>query len=220
MKDLVEFLQNAAQTGEVITVAYSGGSRPGESRALSVASCSETELRAYEGGGRIQKQYKVAKVLWAEDSSGRRVTSQQGVQAFQAALPVFESLQQYAEHLLSEFENAGWHVHQAADSFGVGTRFKNGTPKKTPSIAISFIDRSIDAVWDLEANDLVEVKKEPTGRERPWRVDSWRMKEGKAFDVLHSAIELFVSEVRASDPQNAKGMWAGRRYPLLSSTLL
>jgi hypothetical protein len=92
---------------------------------------------------------------------------------------------------------------------GVGTYFKNGKPRKTPSVAVAFFDRSTDLVWDLEANRTVEVKREPTGSERPWRVDSWRLKEGKSFGLLHSAVEMFLSEVRASDPRRAKGMYAG-----------
>ncbi len=209
MKELVEFLQEMARTGEIITVAYGGGSRSGEARQLVVASCSDSDFRAYEEGYRQAKQYKIEKVLWAEDSSGRKITSKDNVQIFKSALPKFESLEKYVDFFKREFESAGWYVHQSDVFFGVGTCFKNGKPKKTPSIAISYIDRSTDLVWDLEKNDLVTVKKEPTGRERPWRVDSWRFKEGKSFGLLHSAIELFVEEARASDPQKAKGMFGG-----------
>ena len=209
MKELIEFLQGIAGTGEIVTIAYGGGSRPGEARQLVVASCSESDFRAYEGTSRQTKQYKIEKVLWAEDGSGRKITSSDNVQVFESALPRLESLDQYAEFLKKEFERAGWYVHRSDGTFGVGTCFKNGKPKKTPSIAISYFDRSSDTVWDLEKNDFVTVKKDLTGRERPWRVDSWRFKEGRAFGSLYSAIELFVEEVRASDPQQAKGMFAG-----------
>jgi hypothetical protein len=198
-----------AGTGEIITIAYGGGSRPGEARHLIVASCSDSDFRAYEEGSGQAKQYKIEKVLWAEDSFGRKITTKDHVHTVKSALPKFEALEQYVNFLKKEFESAGWYVHHSDGLFGVGTFFKNGKPKKTPSVAISYIDRSTDLLWDLEKNDLAAVKKEPTGRERLWRVDSWRFKEGKTFGLLHSAIELFVEEVRASDPQQAKGMFAG-----------
>ncbi|MCX5807747.1 MAG: hypothetical protein NT010_17030 [Proteobacteria bacterium] len=72
-----------------------------------------------------------------------------------------------------------------------------------------FFDRATDSVWDLEMDNLVEVKRELTGRERPWRVDSWRFKQGKSFGLLHSAVELFLTEVRESNPGLAKQMFAG-----------
>jgi hypothetical protein len=53
----------------------------------------------YETGILIQKQYKIAKVLWAEDSLGERIINEHHVQEFQSALPIFETLQQYADHL-------------------------------------------------------------------------------------------------------------------------
>jgi hypothetical protein len=209
MKELVEFFQKNAGTGELITIAYGGGSRPGETRQLVIVSCSDAYFHAYEGSSRQPKQYNIKKVLWAEDSSGIKITSRDNAQAFESALPKYESFDQYADFLKKEFEHAGWYVYQSDGLFGVGTCFKNGKPKKTPSIAVSYINRSNDIVWDLEKDNLVTLKKEPTGRERPWRVDSWRFKEGRSFRSLHSAMELFVEEVRASDPQQSKNMFAG-----------
>ena len=209
MNELVEFLQAKAGTGEVITIAYSGGSRPGEARSLIVASCANSYLRAYEENSLQTKQYKIERILWFEDSCGTRITIKDNVENFESFLPKFETLEQYADLLKKEFAHAGWHIHQREGSFGVGTYFKNEKPKKTPSIAIAYFDPSVDDVWDLETNDFVAVKRELTGRERPWRVDSWRFKQGKSFGSLHSAIELFVKEVRSSDPLQTKDMFAG-----------
>jgi len=209
MKELVGFLKELAGTGEIIKIAYGGGSRPGNARELIIEYCSDSDFRAYEESSHRKKQYKIHKVLWAEDSSGKKITSKENVQAFESALPRFETVEKYIALLKNEFEGAGWYIHQDNGSFGVGTCFKNGKPKKTPSVAVCYIDRSTELVWDSEKSDFVTVEKEPTSRERPWRVDSWRFKEGKSFGVLHSAMELFVKEVRASNPQQAKGMYAG-----------
>jgi len=144
MKTLVGLLQNVAKTGETITIAYSGGSRPGQARQLIIASCSETDFRAYENGVSQSKQYKVAKILWAEDSSGIKITNDESVLAFESTTPRFDTLQEYANFLKSDLESVGWYIYQEHDMFGVGTSFKNGQPKKTPSIAVRYIDRSDD----------------------------------------------------------------------------
>lgn len=200
MKELVRFLHEAARSGKLITLAYGSGSRPGKARQLIVVSCTENGFRAYEKGSRQVKQYKVSKVIWAEDSSGERLVNEEGVEEFKSALPKFETLQQYTNYLRSELEGAGWYVHITVNMIGVGTRFKNGKPKKTPSIAIRYFDRSTYEIWDVEKNELVPVRKERTGLERPWRVDSWRFKNGRSFGNLHSAMEIFMEEVRGSDP--------------------
>ncbi len=209
MKELIELLKQAAGTGEVMTISYGGGSRSGSPRSLVIATCSDTEFHAIEEGARAQKHYKIEKILWAENSSGMRIENAEAISSFKPPLPSFGSLKEYADHLRPEFEQAGWYIHQTDNTFGVGTCFKNGKPKKTPSIAVAFYDTSRETVWDFDQDDFVEVEKEPSGRERPWRVDSWRFKQGKTFGLLHSAMEMFVEEVRGSSPEEAKGMFAG-----------
>ena len=209
MDDLLNFLEETAGTGEIITLAYGGGSRPGQARDLLVASCSDDSIRAIESGARAQKQYKIEKILWVENAQGQRVENQAAAERQRALLPRLESLSEYISLLEAKYENAGWHIHKSDEMFGVGSYFKNGKPKKTPSIAIAFFDPSTEVVWDIEANGLVEKQRSLTGRERPWRVDSWRFKEGKTFGLLYSAMELFMEEVEASNPTETKGMYAG-----------
>jgi hypothetical protein len=215
MSALTEFLQQVAGTGEQITIAYGGGSRPGEPRPLYIIACSESEFKAYEGDTRHVKTYKIPKVLWAEDSAGNHVTNEEEhLRSFRVTLPKFESLEEYAAHLRPEFEKAGWHIHSEPNLFGVGVYFKNGKPKKTPSVAIRYFDPKDedDAFYTSTGMNDASLASGITGRERPWRVDSWRFKEGKTFKKLHAAMEVFVHEVRASDPKEAKGMFAGQRH--------
>ena len=209
MKKFVEFIQNVVRTGETITMAYGGGSRPSQARQLIIASSSETDFRAYENGTNQSKQYKIAKILWAENSTGIKITNDESVMVFESTTPRFDTLQKYANFLRPDLESVGWYIYQEHDMFGVGTSFKNGQPKKTPSIAVRYIDRTDDVSYDFESNSFVDIKKELTGRERPWRVDSWRFKEGKSFGLLHTAVELLMDEIKASNPLEAKGMFSG-----------
>lgn len=209
---LVNFLKRAAGTGEVMTIAYNGGSRPGKAREVVILSCSNIDMRVREPGAPEPKLYNYGYIVWAENSSGERVINpmpSQQPQPTKEVLPRLKSLLHYIELLKPELQNAGWHVHEDYALFGVGGYFKNGKPKKTPSIAVRYFDRSTVSVWDLETNGPVEVKKELTGRERPWRVDSWRFAAGKTFRELHPAMEVFISEVRATTVSEAGRMCAG-----------
>lgn len=202
MDALIKMLQNTAGTGEIITVAYGGGSRPGHPRQLTVTSCTDTDLSIREIEGGPPKQYKISKILWAEDSSGYRVTHEAAIAAFHPGeppveLPVFDTLEHYAAYLRPEIESAGWYLHQHPGLLGVGTFFKNGKPRKAPSITVTYQDRSTETVWDLEKNDLVTQQREPSARDRPWRVDSERV-SGKTFSRLDHAMKLFIKEVRDS----------------------
>jgi hypothetical protein len=205
--EFIKFLQASIGTGEILSLAYAGGSRPGESREIVVLGMTKDELEGVEQGSSIRKRYKLDKVLWVAPLEGGRI---ENIRA-QSALHLLrlESLSEYAALLRPELESAGWHIHQDDCSLGVGGFFKNGKPKKTPSIAVRYFDRSTELAWDTELNDFVEVKRELTGRERPWRVDSWRFKEGKAFGELHKAMTVFLEEVRASSAVESSGMFAG-----------
>lgn len=209
MGKLLQFFQSVAGTGEVITIAYGGGSRPGEAREIIPLSCAVSYIEAIEPGSSVKKHYKLEKVLWARCGSDEPISNERAVAAARNHIPPLDSLSAYADYFRSKLTEAGWHIHQEAYSLGVGGYFKNGKPKKTPSVAIRFIDPSADIEFDLKTGDFVEVKRMLTGKERPWRVDSWRFREGKTFGRLTSAAEIFIEEVRASDVENSKGMYDG-----------
>jgi len=207
MSKVSEFIQSKIGPGAIITIAYSGGSRPGMPREVVPISCTDSELEAVEPGSKIKKRYKLDKVLWASAGS-EKVVNDQPKEALEL-LPAFDNISSYADQFREEFVTAGWYIHEEEGFFGVGGFFRNGKPRKSPSIAISYVDRSTELVFDADVNDFVEGKRELTGRERPWRVDSWRFREGKTFSLLPSAIQLFLQEVRTSGPENSKGMFAG-----------
>lgn len=195
--DIHEFLEDVSNTGEIITVAYAGGSRPGEPRKVTITTIDPDKIRCIEVGQTQSKQYRVDRIIWAEDSSGIRVESE--IKSHIQVLPNFDTLKEYADFLMSELEKSGWYIHQEDDLFGVGEFFKNGKPKKTPKISIRYNDPSLDIEYDFETGDFVEVKKELTGRERPWRIDSPNFTEGKTYGKLHSAMKIFIEEVNKID---------------------
>jgi len=206
MDDMKNFFKSVVGTGEIISLAYTGGSRPGEAREVIPVACSESTLDAIDPLSNIKKQYKFDKILWVAPLNGNQISNPSALLPSCPALPELPALPDYWMHLRNELESAGWFVQHDESQLSVATFFKNGKPRKTPSISVRFIDRSTDLVWDLDADDIVEVKRELTGNERPWRVDSWRFRDGKTYKDLHRAVIVFLEEVRASNPAEAKGI--------------
>lgn len=206
---LLKMMKDNAGTGEIVTLAYAGGSRPGEAREVAIVSCDAEKAVIREPNSRFNKTYKFKRILWVEDRSGSRIYNEQPKENSQRRLPILRSLRDYSDLLAPRYERGGWHVESTEDCLSVGTFFKNGKPKKTPSIAITFFDRTKEEVWDDKIGDFKIVERRLTGRERPWRIDSWRFKEGKTYRGLDVAMEVFAAEVEESNPESAKGMFAG-----------
>jgi len=210
MASVTELLHSVAGLGEIVTLVYNAGSRPGQARTLIPVSVSGDQLVAVEPGAGIKKTYKLDRIASVELSSGLCAENQHAAPPTPALpeVPLFSTLAEYVEHFRSELTRAGWHLYEEDDAFGIATRFKNGKPRKTSCVLIRYFDRSTEVVFDLDTEKLRTVDRELTGRERPWRVDSWRFKEGKSVRELRHAFALFMAEVRASDPATTQNLWA------------
>jgi hypothetical protein len=208
MTSIVELLTRTVGTGEVLSITYNVGSRPGQARKVVPISLTDEELVAVEPGSDTNKHYKLNRIALIELSSGQRAINPEAVPPVISDIPILETLAEYIERFGPEFQAAGWHIYQSETSFAIATRFKNGKPRKTPSVQIEYFDRSVETVFDFGTGELTQVKRDLTGRERPWRVDSWRFKQGQSLAQLHRAFEVFVQEARASDPNTAKVLFS------------
>lgn len=203
MPSVVELLQQAISNGEVVTIIYNGGSRPGQPRSLIPLSLTNEDLVAREPAARITKSFKLQKIASASLSNGEALDNPNAIPIAPPQAPSFSTLAEYSAYLSSDFRAAGWNVIEGENYLAVGTYFKTGKPKKTPSVSIQFIDRSIEELLDWETGEISTQSRELTGRERPWRVSSWRQPQGKSFAQLQNAAEMFIQEVRASNPSTA-----------------
>jgi len=204
MYRLLEALREACHRGHLVTIAYEGGSRPGAPREVVPLHCDDVHLKARDVAADLEKHYRLDKILWVEAHGVRteaaRVTGH-------LSLPVRSTLADYARDLRPEFQAGGWFVHESSTLFGVGTYFKNGKPKKTPSVAIAYYGPQAESPpgQGLGTDDDTDG----SGRPRPWRVDSWRYSSGRTYGSLQRAMWEFYTEVASSDPKSAKGMFAG-----------
>ncbi len=197
MQNIIEILQSAIDTGNAVTIIYNGGSKPGQARELIPLSLNGENLSAREPTSRRAKTFKIQKIASAALQSGEAAKNPEAIPAPPKSelVPNFGSFEEYAIFLKEKLKGTVFNVSEAENYFSVFEFFKNGKPRKTPSASIQYIDRSTETVFNFETGEFEEQKRELTGRERPWRVDSKRLSEGKTFSQLQSAVELFLKEV-------------------------
>jgi len=201
MANITEVIQNAINTGSVISIVYNGGSRPGQSREIIPISIDNKTLVAREPTSRRSKTFKVQKVASVSMGNIEAATNPEAPPAppiKENIIPEFQTLEEYATYLKKILNSSDFHYLEDENSFAVAGFFKNGKLRKTPSVSIRFFDRTVETVFNPETGDFEEQERELTGRERPWRVDSVSLKEGKTFSQLHKAIEFFFQEVQAN----------------------
>lgn len=196
MSSFEALLQTVAGSGEIVTVVYNAGSRPGQPRKVLIVSAFIETMTVVEPGNSQSKSYKMNRVASIALTSGE-IALNSAVEALpHAGIPDHPTLAAYADAFRAELQAAGWHVYENETSFGVATLQKNGKPKKKPSASIQFMDRSVETVFDPDTGELKTVPRALTGRERPWRVDSVRLSQGKSLTELKQAMALFISEAR------------------------
>jgi hypothetical protein len=189
-------------SGATLVLTYNGGSRPGQERAVIPVALTPEELTAREVGQRSAKSYKLAKIAKVRTLEGETLTNTAALPVIVSALPEFESLQEYIPYFKQRADSAGWHAEATENSFAIHGYFKNGKHRKGSVASIRFVDRSANVVVDVFTGEVVEEEVEITGRERPWRVDSKRMGDGKSFALLHRAASLFLEELALASNLN------------------
>jgi hypothetical protein len=205
MQTLVELLRAVAGSGEIVAIGYNAGSRPGAVREVVPLRVSGSELVATDPNSDVEKRYKLEFISSLQLSSGESVENPAVRPAAPRGpvwpdVPTFETLREYADHFVDEFRAAGWYVHRSETLLGVGGFYKNGNPRKSPSISIWFSDRSTETVFDWESGEMKSVIRQLTGRERPWSVMSSRPGSAKSLSRLPDAFAAFLAEVRAASP--------------------
>ena len=197
MSSVIEVIQSAIKDAATVSIVYNGGSRPGQARLVIPLSVTSDELVARDPTVKIAKHFKMQKIASAQLTTGEEARNTQVAPAPVHLAPVLDSFAEYAEFFKNSLQGSGFNILEQDNYFAITGFFKNGKPRKTPTAFIQFVDRSTETVLNFESGELEEVKYELTGRERPWRVDSIRLKEGKAFGQLPKAAELFLQEIQA-----------------------
>ena len=198
MSTVLEILKRAITDSTMVSIVYNGGSRPGQSRQLIPLSISNDELVAREPTTRIAKTFKLQKVAAVTFITGEEAKSPDVIPVPNMLAPTFDAFDEYAAYFRGLIDKKNFGVVEKPNFFAVFGFFKNGNLRKTPLVSIQYLNRSVKSVINFESGEIELVHHELTGRERPWRVDSIKMQEGKTFSQLSNAVELFLQELRAN----------------------
>ncbi|SFM71893.1 WYL domain-containing protein [Marinobacter pelagius] len=186
--DISEVLQEAAQNGEVLTIAYHGGSQPGAKRQIAPIKVKDDKLRARCFSSESVKVFRIDKIEILEGDAAESYTAP-------TPSPKFKDIEDLVAHHLENFKKKGWTVDVSEESLLLFDHFKNGKPRKTPALSLFYEKYTSELYWDGEEDsDFACVE-----REKPWSVSA-RRKIFSAFKHFHKAADRFLTLESQSSP--------------------
>jgi hypothetical protein len=196
--EMLEYLQKASKSGEIVKIIYDGGSQPGAVREVSPVSISEYDMKARDIATGIVKTFLLLKIRFPDSNSN--------APKYDPNSPPFPNVkikQTISETLTSkvaEIESLGWKVYIQQDGISVHRYFKNGKPRKLPDVSLVYNEFTYDVYVDGDSDKIIEEERKST---RPYRVDSPSFETGRTFSDLSNAIILFLNKVKLLAPKNA-----------------
>ena len=187
---LEQLLADAIGTGEVIRIVYHGGSRPGAVREVCPMAVVGDELRAHDLAAGIAKVFLLSKL----EITDAPVTPQDGDA---------HTVEEAVTPRISELQALGWHVALTRDVAGLHPYFKNGKPRKTASVTLSFAEYVVDFLVDIDDGGKWVEREERRKSRAPYHVSSNTLAT-RSFASLWKAAALFLEEARRAAPSQKR----------------
>src|SRR5690554_5595250 len=111
-------LQQAIETGEVLTVAYEGGTQPGTTRQIHPLKLHNDKVRAYCYSSKAEKDFFIAKI---KPQPAGTQTSYEDL----AADGSLDSIEVFKSAYLYRFKARGWTVDHTDECIKLFDHFKN-----------------------------------------------------------------------------------------------
>lgn len=177
-------LKEAMETGEIITIIYKGGSKPGSKRDISPISIKNGKVRARCLSSNAIKQFMLAKI----ELIGSGETKSEFWEDIEE-VNTYESLESIYNELSSSFKDMGWYVFMENNSLSLHRKQKRADkPLKASSVNIDYSEYTSDSVMGLDGEIREENIRKST---RPYalRADG---KNTKTYGHLSSAVPQFI----------------------------
>ena len=176
-EELISKLNEAIDTGEILSVVYHGGSQPGSVRQLSPIKVTSREVRAREVSSHAVKNFLVAKM----ELAGSTLSAKQYDPNAQSINTEPASVREAFQGQIEKLKELGWHVELENDAISLHRYFKNGKVRKGADVGITKYDDN------------------PS---RPFYVYGPSLASARTFGKLSSALKLFVEESQTHAPSN------------------
>ena len=189
-----EELRGLCDSGQEIAIIYLGGSQPGTQRVVSPLKMKGEILIALDIASNRVKNYSIGKIELLKEAS--LAPPYNADLAQETALIDRLSLRQMADVFTEDLSSLGWHVEPGETSIQLARHFKNGKPRKSADLVISYEEFVYSFEFDLDLGDFVEAKKLSV---RPWRVSTLSASQ-RSFSLFSRAWIAFVNEARVHSP--------------------
>jgi len=194
--DTIQTIESSIEAGEVLVVAYHGGSKPGTVREIAPISMRNGKVRARCYSSNAVKTFIAEKI---EILNSLQDKPSEKWEASIVPYSDCESISSFIENDRSDLEKLGWFVQCSQDDHAQLFRyFKNGKLRKTSDIDISCNEYTYDLVYGA---DGVERKENYRKSKRPWVVRA-KGSTTSSFSILHKAITKFIDHANILAPKN------------------
>lgn len=183
MDDVDRLIKGAIESGERITIIYFGGSTPGQPREIEPISLAGDKLRALCVASQTIKSFSLSKI--------RTSLSHEPPHSYTPTkhLDTYPSFAAFRDHYLPALERQGFALSSGDHFIHVHDRFKNGKPRKSVAVGISFQRLTSDLLFDENTGEVVAEERE---RARPWSVTA-RGGTTRAFKDAQAAQLAFLA---------------------------
>jgi hypothetical protein len=190
--NILAALEGAQITGEAVEIRYMGGSQPGSLRQIFPLSINGDRVRARCLATNVVKTFSMKKMLPPEGNLPPAYSAPKKSKSVKLKAQTIEELHAETADRLTQL---GWYVRTEQDSLFLSTYFKNGKPKRTPIIELSYCEFVETDEW-LPGNETPEIRKST----RPYRL---RVKgeNTRAFAKFSSAAANFMKAANQSPEQ-------------------
>lgn len=189
-----QVLERAAGTGEVIRIAYHGGSQPGSIREITPIAVTDTDLVAHDLASGSRKVFKLARV----EIPNSTVSAPTYDPTLSPPPEETRPIKAIFQARLGELEALGWHVQVSENAIGLHRFFKNGKPRKTPDVHLVYEEFTTDLFVELGGQQTEDTRKSKL----PYHVRSERVPT-RSFARVSSAVAAFWDEARHLAPRGA-----------------
>lgn len=183
--EIEDVLIAAIENGEILTVIYLGGSKPGSARQIQPRSIDGNKIRAIDIASGRNKQFLINKIEIANDDD---LQAEYTPDIYHRKA----TTQELISYHVTETEKLGWVARYTNTSISLYQRFKNGNLRKTPSVKIYYDELVTEYIIDLDG-ELIEVTHPAV---RPWHTAS------RTFKNPNKAFERFWSDAVKNAPKS------------------
>lgn len=191
LRETQDILLEAIETGEILSVAYHGGSKPGARRQIAPIRIEQNTVvaRCYRSGQ--VKSFKIKRIQVFDND----IPISNWDPTDSAPLPpTYRNLSEVFQRHEHELLSMGWHITHDENRISLFRRFNNGKLLKHPEVRIEYLETIEDGYFDEELNYHSEIKQ----RSRPWVISLRR--GGTAFGRLDRGVLRFMQEANKHAP--------------------